>query len=193
MSNRRNPRLRLYIRLDGLNQAIPGSSLLRFHKPRNGKWVDITNNVGNCCLPVSDGYGEVTVMNSNTGGIDITAISVKAGSLDGPTILSFTGLSYGESADPVAVFSIPIGIITVTIDTNGTSPYGVMTATVTGGSGTVDLPCFVTVNGNYQFEIDTIIGGETFTLTLTSSTVCPATTTTTTSTSSTTTTTTTSA
>lgn len=46
---RRNPRLRLYIRLDGLNQPIPGSDVLRKTTPKNGRWIDITDCATLCC------------------------------------------------------------------------------------------------------------------------------------------------
>lgn len=46
---RRNPRLRMYIRLNASGQAIPGSSILRYKKPTSGRWVDITDAVELCC------------------------------------------------------------------------------------------------------------------------------------------------
>jgi hypothetical protein len=47
---KRNPRLRLFIRLDASRNPIPGSSILRYRIPRGqGLWVDITDCAAICC------------------------------------------------------------------------------------------------------------------------------------------------
>jgi hypothetical protein len=44
---KRNPRLKLFIRLDGNGQAIPGSVVERLKQPRQGRWKEIISDA--CC------------------------------------------------------------------------------------------------------------------------------------------------
>lgn len=48
-----NNRNKLYTRLDGQNNKVPGSSVLRLKMPKTGKWVeDIPLN--ECCFPYTE-------------------------------------------------------------------------------------------------------------------------------------------
>ena len=46
---KRDPKYRLYIRLDGYLQPVAGSSVYRYTMPKNGRWVDITDCTNLCC------------------------------------------------------------------------------------------------------------------------------------------------
>lgn len=63
---RRDPRLRLYIRLDANLQPIAGSSVLRKKKPSFGTWVDITDAANLCCTTTTTTSTSTTTTTTTT-------------------------------------------------------------------------------------------------------------------------------
>lgn len=48
MAQKLDPKLKLWIRLDGYGQAIAGSSVRRRNPPKVGRWLNISDCVDQC-------------------------------------------------------------------------------------------------------------------------------------------------
>jgi len=146
-TNKRNPRLRLFQKYDKNNQAIPSSSVLRYHIPKDGKWKDISIYNDLCCITTEDCGGNIYVVfeNASTNGQTITGISFPDFT---PTI---TPIALGG----LYVVAVPKSTtsVTITVNPNGHTIAAASSATSVG-TGTASPACQAAGAGNqYTFTL----------------------------------------
>lgn len=129
----KNPKLKMYIRFDGLGNPIPSTLVLRTTAPKDGKYIRIQPE-GLCCDGSKD---SLIIFYNNSSLADITSI------VSADNSINWTGTL---TKNDMIAFVIPFGY-NETITTTFTTPTGDIDvlATVSQGSSTITAtPNFIT-------------------------------------------------
>lgn len=142
-SNKRNPRLRYFARINAAGQIVPGSTIARYRMPRNeGNFVDLSQTAGLCCT------GELSYA--------LFRVTSTAGEISS---ISYPGYEWTGTLGSGDYLVIPLpydfgGTLTVTTNTN--SGMIITTETVQGTGEVSPSSEDVSAGGEFQFTADAL-------------------------------------
>lgn len=143
-SNKRNPRLRYFARLNAAGQIVPGSTIARYRMPRPGEghFVDLSQTAGLCCT------GELSY-----------AIFYNTSTLGEISSISYPGYEWSGTLSVGDFLVIPLPYDfggTLTVTTNVNTNMIITTSTVQGTGLISPSSEDVSAGGDFEFTADAL-------------------------------------